>query len=127
MVTGPPRADPEAQTTIMNGGASSNGRETRWTARDLVAAAALGERWAWDELVGRYAQRVWDVARNEGLSADAAAEVSAITWMKCADRLDDLLDGSPIDEWLIAVAGDESSRRHQSFPVRSAAGAGGKR
>ena len=66
----------------------------------LVAAAAGGDQAAWDELVDRYAQFVWDLARGCGLEPAVAAEVSVVTWYRCADHLEDLMAGLDLVEWL---------------------------
>jgi DNA-directed RNA polymerase specialized sigma24 family protein len=63
-------------------------------AEALIAAAAAGDQHAWDTLVDRLAQYVWDTARDAGLDVEAAAAVSQLCWMRLADHLDGLrLDG----------------------------------
>jgi DNA-directed RNA polymerase specialized sigma24 family protein len=79
----------------------------------LVAAAAGGDAGAWRELVDRYAQRVWDVVRARGLGEAVAADVCVLTWLRCADHLDELADGSDFVGWLTAVAGREASEALQ--------------
>jgi hypothetical protein len=76
----------------------------------LVTAAAGGDQGAWDALVGRYAQLVWDVARSCRLDRAAAAEVCSITWLRCADHLHELVGEGTFSEWLTAAAMAEAGR-----------------
>jgi hypothetical protein len=76
----------------------------------LVTAAAGGDQSAWEALVGRYAQLVWDVARSCRLDRAAAAEVCSITWLRCADHLDELAGEGTFSQWLIAAAMVEAGR-----------------
>ena len=78
--------------------------------RALVDAAAAGDAGAWDELVRRYAQLVWDVLRDYGLDAATAADVSAITWLRCADRLGELKRTGDLATWLSETAVNEAKR-----------------
>ena len=75
----------------------------------LVAAAVAGTSIAWDELVLRYAQLVWDVARSGSLDTVSAADVCVLTWARCADHLDELASTS-VRDWLVAAARAEAVR-----------------
>ena len=76
----------------------------------LLRAAAGGDHAAWEELVRRHAPLVWDVARSYRLDQATAADVCAVTWMRCVDRLgvsptiDDLVG------WLTDTAAREARR-----------------
>ncbi len=72
----------------------------------LLGAAAQGDRAAWDELVSRHAQQVWDVARGYGLDVAASADVCAVTWSRCVDRL----GASPAIDDLAGWLTDTTSR-----------------
>jgi len=74
----------------------------------LVADAAAGDENAWEELVSRHAQLVWDVVRSYGLGASAAADACIVTWLRCADHLDDLVRGGSIVDWLSCAAAREA-------------------
>jgi hypothetical protein len=74
------------------------------TDRALVAAAAGGDPAAWDALVDRYVQSVWTTAIGRGLDPSRAAQVSAVTWLRCADHLDELTDAGNVGDWLLATA-----------------------
>ncbi len=74
----------------------------------LLAAAAAGDQDAWDQLVDRYAQLVWDVARGYSLDSVLAGDVCTVTWLRCADHLDDLARGADLVGWLAATAAREA-------------------
>jgi DNA-directed RNA polymerase specialized sigma24 family protein len=74
----------------------------------LVAAAAAGDQASWDELVNRYAQFVWDAARRCNLDPALAADVCVVTWLRCADHLDDLLSGCDLRQWLTSSVAREA-------------------
>ncbi len=84
--------------------------------RDLVHAAAAGDREAWDALVDRHAQDVWVVARGHGLDREQASDVSLTTWLRCADHIGTLARGGGIEEWLVATAARESRERTAAGP-----------
>jgi hypothetical protein len=72
--------------------------------RALVAAALGGDAAAWDALVDRHAQPLWTTVIDHGLDYRHAAQVWAITWLRCADHLDELAVLEEIGEWLRATA-----------------------
>ena len=69
-------------------------------AEALIAAAAGGDQRAWDTLVDRLAQYVWDTARGSGLEVAAAAAVSQLCWRRLADHLDRLSTEAEVRVWL---------------------------
>jgi hypothetical protein len=77
---------------------------------DLVVAALGGDQRAWDELVDRFAQPVWDVIRRRGLDADAASAVHHATWLDLADQLGELAEPACVGEWLTAMASYRSDQ-----------------
>lgn len=76
----------------------------------VVAAAAAGEAEAWDRLVDQYSRLVWAVARDHGLSASDAADVSQTTWLRLAEHLHRLRDPERIGLWLATTARNECLR-----------------
>jgi DNA-directed RNA polymerase specialized sigma24 family protein len=77
---------------------------------ELLGAAADGDRTAWADLVGRYSDLVWTVARSFELDARTTADVSRTAWGRLlqdagAIRLSEALGG-----WLAAVVGAEARR-----------------
>jgi DNA-directed RNA polymerase specialized sigma24 family protein len=72
--------------------------------RALVAAAQRGDAAAWDALVDRHAELLWTTVIDHGLDQRQAAQVCAITWLRCADHLDDVAVLEEIGEWLQGTA-----------------------
>lgn len=86
----------------------------------LVAAAAAGDRGAWDALVARYAGVVWAVARSFRLSAADAADVSQVTWLRLVENLDQIRNPGGVGSWLATTARREAItllRRQQELPL----------
>ena len=81
--------------------------EESLTDRALVAAAAAGDSAAWETLVDRHVQSVWSTAIGRGLDPSQAAQVSAITWLRCVDHLDELTTAASVHDWLVVTAGRE--------------------
>ncbi len=80
------------------------------TTAELLAAAAAGERGAWDEIVDRYARLVWAVARGFSLSAADAADVSQTTWLRLVEHLGNLREPEHLGGWLATTARHECLR-----------------
>ena len=76
----------------------------------LVAAAAEGDRNAWDALVERYGDLVWSVARAHGLDRADAADVSQTTWLRLVQNLRRLREPERVGAWLATTARRESAR-----------------
>jgi DNA-directed RNA polymerase specialized sigma24 family protein len=80
-------------------------------AHDLVQAAAAGDARGWDDLVERFGALVWSTARAYGLSPDEGADVVQTTWLRLAEQLGRLRDGTDrIGVWLASTARQESLR-----------------
>jgi hypothetical protein len=75
--------------------------------RQLVRRAALGATEAWEALVARHAQAVWEVARSAQLRVEEAGAVCEVVWLLLAEALPDL-DGLPVAVWLRRTATTES-------------------
>jgi DNA-directed RNA polymerase specialized sigma24 family protein len=98
----------------------------------LIAAAAAGDQHAWDTLVDRLAQHVWDTARDSVLDVAAAEAVSQLCWMRLADHLDESrLDGlrteTDVRTWLRTAVHREARAiadgdRPRSVPDRPGCG-----
>ncbi len=74
----------------------------------LVRAAKDGDDAAWQELVERYSQLIWSVARGHGLSTADAADVSQTTWVKLAEHLARIREPERLGAWLATTARNES-------------------
>lgn len=77
---------------------------------DKVAAAASGDRDAWDWLVERYAPLVMGVASRFRLGPDDAADVSQGVWLKLVEHLDDLREPRALPGWLATTTKNEALR-----------------
>jgi RNA polymerase sigma factor (sigma-70 family) len=77
---------------------------------ELVSAALLGDERSWSELVDRFANLVWAIARNHSLDDSDAADVSQTTWLRLAESLDSIKDPERIGAWLATCARRESLR-----------------
>ena len=80
------------------------------TTPDLVGAAAAGDPGAWRELVARYGNVVWSVARAHRLSEADAADVAQATWLNFAQGLAHVREPDRVAGWLATTARRESLR-----------------
>jgi RNA polymerase sigma factor (sigma-70 family) len=76
----------------------------------LVAAAAAGDRSAWDALVTAYSGLIWTVARNHRLSGGDAADVSQTAWLRLVENIDRLIEPDRVGAWLATTARRECLR-----------------
>lgn len=76
----------------------------------LVAAAAAGDRAAWDGLVDRFGELVWAVARSHRLGHADAADVSQTTWLRLLEHLSSIRQPERVGAWLATTARRESLR-----------------
>jgi RNA polymerase sigma factor (sigma-70 family) len=83
---------------------------TREEASKQLARARDGDRGAWEQLVERYAGLVMAVARSYGLDAQAAADVSQVTWLRLVEHLGSLRQPERVGAWLATTARRESLR-----------------
>jgi DNA-directed RNA polymerase specialized sigma24 family protein len=82
-------------------------------------AARVGDHWAWDAIVDRFAGRVWSVVRCHDLTPSQAADVYRLTWMRLLDQLD-TIHREMLESWLVNTAERESSRAVQLLAVSDA-------
>ena len=86
------------------------------TVAELLAAAAEGNRAAWNRLVERFAGLVWDVALRAGIAPADAADVSQTTWLRLLENLTRIENPDALPGWLATTARREAyrvSRRNQ--------------
>ncbi|WP_426572119.1 RNA polymerase sigma factor [Aquihabitans sp. McL0605] len=76
----------------------------------LVAAAADGDRAAWEQIVAQHSRLLWSVARGVGLGAADAADVCQTTWVQLIKHLDSIEDPDRIGAWLVTTARREAIR-----------------
>lgn len=77
---------------------------------DLISRAGGGDQQAWRDLVNRYANLVWSVARSHRLDHADAADVCQTTWLRLAEHLGSLREPSRLPGWLATTARRESLR-----------------
>ena len=77
----------------------------------LVAAAADGDRAAWEQLVDRHGGLVWAVARSFRLSDADAADVVQTAWLRLVENLGRLREPDRVGSWLATTA------RHEALAV----------
>ncbi|BCJ46984.1 RNA polymerase sigma factor [Actinoplanes ianthinogenes] len=85
-----------------------------------LRAAADGDRAAWGQIVQRYANLVWSIARGFRLDAADAADVSQMTWLRLVEHLSRIRRPERLGAWLAATARRESInllRRRESPAV----------
>jgi RNA polymerase sigma factor (sigma-70 family) len=75
-----------------------------------VAAAARGDRHAWNALVNRYSGLVWSVARAHRLNAADSADVVQTTWLRLIEHIGALHDPARVGSWLATTARRECLR-----------------
>lgn len=80
------------------------------TTRELVAAAAAGDREAWAALVERHTGLLWSVARSFRLPEADAADVVQTTWLRLVEHLDRVDDPDRLPGWLATTARRECLR-----------------
>ncbi len=83
--------------------------EDAWMPTSLVGRVEAGEQWAWDALVERHAQAVWDVARGLGLDPDSAGDVALLTWSRLVDHIGRLVSDDEVGPWLCTMARREAT------------------
>ena len=81
-----------AVVTLGNGGAGTSQAGPDRAARlgDCLERAPNGEMGALSEVVRELNPLLWHVARGEGLTAEAAADVVQTTWLELLRRLQDI-------------------------------------
>ncbi len=86
-----------------------------------VQDAVAGDAQAWDRLVDRYAGLVWSVCRAHRMSAEDAADVSQLTWLRLLENLDRIRDPQRLAGWLATTCRREClaylRRARPSTPV----------
>ncbi len=81
-------------------GPDTRAREDEW----LVVRCQLGERPAFDELIGRWGGPVWKYVRRLTNSNEAADEIVQDVWLRVLRGINRLRDGSKLRAWLFGIA-----------------------
>lgn len=66
----------------------------------LLAAAAAGDRSAWDALVERFSGMMWGIARSYRLSESDAGDMVQFAWLRLLENLDRVREPERLAGWL---------------------------
>ena len=77
---------------------------------ELLALAAAGDTRAWNDLVDRFSDMVWSVARSFRLDEATAKDVSQTVWLKLIENLDKIADPERLPGWLATTCRREALR-----------------
>jgi len=81
------------------------------TDADIVAAVLGGDRDAFGEMYERYADRVYGLCLTVLRRPEEAADATHDTFMRVAERLDQLRDPSRLRSWMFSIARNEALQR----------------
>lgn len=70
----------------------------------LAIAAADGDQAAWDELVARFNNLLWAIARSYRLNHSDASDAVQMTWLRLVENLDRIRDRRRLVSWLATTA-----------------------
>lgn len=70
------------------------------SAGDVVRRAAAGDQAAWNELVARYNDLLWSIARGYRLSTADAADAIQTSWLRLLENLGRITDPDRVSAWL---------------------------
>jgi RNA polymerase sigma factor (sigma-70 family) len=76
----------------------------------IVTAAARGDQRAWNQLVQRYSNLLWAIARAHRLSTGDAADVVQTTWLRLIEHLPAIRSPDAVGAWLATTARRECLR-----------------
>lgn len=77
---------------------------------ELLTLAKSGDQAAWSELVERFGQMVWSVARSFRLDDAAAKDVSQTVWLRLVENIDRIDDPERLPGWLATTCRREALR-----------------
>ena len=76
----------------------------------LLTDAMAGDEAAWSELVDRFSQFVWSLARSYRLDEAAASDVAQTVWLKLIESGDRINDPERLPGWLATTTKREALR-----------------
>jgi RNA polymerase sigma-70 factor (ECF subfamily) len=85
----------------------------------LVARAQAGDRGAFEQLVRCYADRLYAVTRQLGLSSDAAEDVTQETFLRAWRGIGSFRGDARFFTWLYRIAVNEAKRRLEREPAHT--------
>ena len=88
---------------------------------ELLVRAAGNDQSAWNELVDRFGQMVWSVARSFGLDDPTAKDVAQTVWLKLVENCDRIKEPERLPGWLVTTCKREAIRvsrlRNRAIPT----------
>ncbi len=106
----PTSTSTESTTTGSTTSASCTGASidtTAQTVAELVAAARMRDKTAWEELTRRYGTLVRSVVARYRLQEADSADAAQNTWLRAVERLETLRESERFGAWLASIAGRE--------------------
>ena len=83
---------------------------TAHDSEELVDRIRARDESAWRDLSDRYEPLLRWLARQYGLSADDAADVIQLTWLRCLEHIDQLAHKDKLGSWLATICRRECMR-----------------
>jgi RNA polymerase sigma factor (sigma-70 family) len=77
---------------------------------ELLTLAKAGDKTAWSELVDRFSQMVWSIARSFRLDEATAKDVSQTVWLRLVENIDRIDDPERLPGWLATTCRREALR-----------------
>ncbi len=77
---------------------------------ELLTRAVAGNQGAWNDLVDRFGQMVWNVARSFRLDDATAKDVSQTVWMKLIENASKIDEPEKLPGWLATTTRREAIR-----------------
>jgi len=77
---------------------------------DLVDRIRAGDESAWRDLSDQYEPLLRWLARQHGLSAEDAADVIQLTWLRCLEHINQLAHKDRLGSWLATICRRECMR-----------------
>jgi RNA polymerase sigma factor (sigma-70 family) len=77
---------------------------------ELIAACRAGDAIAWDQLVSRYQQLIYSIARNAGLDQEQSADIFQLVFTKLIECLEQIEQPALLGSWLSTTARQEVER-----------------
>ena len=88
---------------------------------ELLTRAAVGDQGAWNELVDRFSQMVWSIARSFRLDDASAKDVGQTVWLRLVENIHRIDDPERLPGWLATTCRREALRvkgmRERSVPT----------
>ena len=81
-----------------------------YTREELVAGIRARNEWAWRAVTERYEPLLRWLASRYRLSAQSTEDAIQLTWLRCLEHSDQLIDADKLDGWLATICRRECIR-----------------